>query len=668
MLVTKAQYTFVDSFNSISGNSDYTSKFYTQTDWKIITVNKSGYPKKTSYMYQTVVPGSADDYLRYPLIKFKTTTSDPITTVSSVSLDRPAIMMTQDHESAYQYQKKTNIKLLGNDITLFHYYLKQSDIMRKELNQTLKKNYCYKFYVTVYHPKCNDTITTGMANWTWLATQSEYLQKEFVPDIVLAADSNIKWEYLDSATGVQNNFTKAVCTNAYLNGSLNKWVTLEYTYQAKGNERYLFLGSIYPNLVSYPVLDKFLGKTLDDEQQTLVAMKKSTALRSVTLFSRFEMVELAPLKLINDTLLCRLQPIELKDLNFNPTSSYTWSSGEKNFNLMANNPGSFILTKQTGICIERDTVKIQIINKSNYTIVGKDKFCEGDSVKLTIQNPLSGLNYLWNDGRKGSSNVVYSEGVKMLITKAGSCLFKDSISVVKIAMPKPLNFTDTIFCAAVNLKLDLTNNAENAIWADNGLDQKQRTISEKGNYKVQLINGGLCAVDQAITIELQHAPKIPFNDTSIPCAGEKVVFQNFDLSTKYVWNNSVESNKFEIVKSGTVSIQASNFCGVDTKEVKVSIGTKLCGLYIPNAFTPNRDGVNDEFKLVNDMAIDQFEMKIYNQWGQKIYHGTSIQSGWNGKDLNGNDCMIGVYVVEISGRLISSETSFTSSSTLNLLR
>jgi len=52
-------------------------------------------------------------------------------------------------------------------------------------------------------------------------------------------------------------------------------------------------------------------------------------------------------------------------------------------------------------------------------------------------------------------------------------------------------------------------------------------------------------------------------------------------------------------------------------------------LYIPNAFTPNNDGLNDVF-APKGVGIVTFEMWIFDRWGQKLYHTTNIYQGWNG--------------------------------------
>lgn len=65
-------------------------------------------------------------------------------------------------------------------------------------------------------------------------------------------------------------------------------------------------------------------------------------------------------------------------------------------------------------------------------------------------------------------------------------------------------------------------------------------------------------------------------------------------------------------------------------------------VYIPNSFTPNRDGKNDEFKA-EGFLIRSFELYIYDNWGNLVTKLNSIDEGWNGKN-KGQDAPAGVYI------------------------
>jgi gliding motility-associated-like protein len=52
-------------------------------------------------------------------------------------------------------------------------------------------------------------------------------------------------------------------------------------------------------------------------------------------------------------------------------------------------------------------------------------------------------------------------------------------------------------------------------------------------------------------------------------------------------------------------------------------------LFVPNAFTPNGDGVNDDF-LAFGQNITGFKMYIYDRWGEEVFQTTDLNKGWNG--------------------------------------
>ena len=70
-------------------------------------------------------------------------------------------------------------------------------------------------------------------------------------------------------------------------------------------------------------------------------------------------------------------------------------------------------------------------------------------------------------------------------------------------------------------------------------------------------------------------------------------------------------------------------------------------IYIPEAFTPNDDGINEIFKPSFSFTPDYFEMKIYNRWGNVVYETRNFETGWNGKQNNGNPAPTGTYIYYI---------------------
>jgi gliding motility-associated-like protein len=75
-------------------------------------------------------------------------------------------------------------------------------------------------------------------------------------------------------------------------------------------------------------------------------------------------------------------------------------------------------------------------------------------------------------------------------------------------------------------------------------------------------------------------------------------------------------------------------------------------IYIPNAFSPNLDGINDLF-TVSSMGMQSWNIRIFNSWGEMVYAGNNTQGIWDGSYLN-EPCQDGTYVwftkaIDVSG-------------------
>ncbi len=154
------------------------------------------------------------------------------------------------------------------------------------------------------------------------------------------------------------------------------------------------------------------------------------------------------------------------------------------------------------------------------------------------------------------------------------------------------------------------------------------------------------SVTRSVTVYEQ--PTIDLGrDTSI-CKGSEAITlgdrSNYaNPMATYLWNTGERSRTISVAEPGqyfaTVSI---NSCHTSDSIVV----NNDCYMNIPNAFTPNGDGINDYFypRQLLTRGLTSFKMNIYNRWGQLIFEtSTTDGSGWDGK-LNGSDQPEGVYV------------------------
>jgi len=119
------------------------------------------------------------------------------------------------------------------------------------------------------------------------------------------------------------------------------------------------------------------------------------------------------------------------------------------------------------------------------------------------------------------------------------------------------------------------------------------------------------------------------------------------LAKEILWFE--EGNIYEISSGKSISVSpqkntvytaVASLCGNRVFEEKFPIKV----IPTPNAFSPNNDGLNDKFKLIaGNLPKGQFQMKIYNRWGQMIFETNDIEDGWDGT-YKSELCQEGVYV------------------------
>ncbi len=100
----------------------------------------------------------------------------------------------------------------------------------------------------------------------------------------------------------------------------------------------------------------------------------------------------------------------------------------------------------------------------------------------------------------------------------------------------------------------------------------------------------------------------------------------------FLWDDGGEANKRTLLEKRTYEVLAQLECGDFPLTVNVIAEDCGSGIYIPNAFSPNNDGVNDEFKVffVNPENVQNFQLRIYDRWGTVVFDTINKEDVWNG--------------------------------------
>lgn len=154
-----------------------------------------------------------------------------------------------------------------------------------------------------------------------------------------------------------------------------------------------------------------------------------------------------------------------------------------------------------------------------------------------------------------------------------------------------------------------------------------------------------------VTVYPNAVADFSFQPNTIDENNGDVFFQNWSLvADDYTWNLGDSSisrefeprNKYPEAGEYLVTLIANNEYSCPDTSIKPLIIDPVYNYFFPNTFTPNNDGINDEFYAKHN-NITYIELYIYNRWGQLIYNEEGVAPSWNGNYM-GNIVQIDTYV------------------------
>lgn len=181
---------------------------------------------------------------------------------------------------------------------------------------------------------------------------------------------------------------------------------------------------------------------------------------------------------------------------------------------------------------------------------------------------------------------------------------------------------------------------------ENGI---QISVTKSGKYGVTVVNSGGCTASDEVDISFLPKPYVEAGaDVSSDCVNG-VILNGVGDGTP-LWEPSLglsNDNTFDVnaapVNTTIYYLTVNNGTCKATDSLVVT--AECSSVYVPNAFTPNNDGVNDVFKAMG-MELKDFSLIIYNRWGEKVFQTKDINLGWDGT-YRGTPAPLGVYIWEL---------------------
>jgi gliding motility-associated-like protein len=377
---------------------------------------------------------------------------------------------------------------------------------------------------------------------------------------------------------------------------------------------------------------------------------------------------------INDTILCveERQIINFTGININLDSS-TWTNSDTAIGLGASGKGNISFTSpDTGITA---IATITMTPKSSEGCVGESKiftitvnpdvrilavvndslFCEGSNIEFEILNPNELTDIHWSGPNNFSSSIpnprisdISLNNAGMYYVHATAYCNRKAISdslFISVLPAITLDMEDTLVIC--DSEIVISPNLENATWYqwNTGKLTENITVSSAGKYWITASNQRCTAVDTTVVIQYV-IPGFEIQTKGDLCQDGSVNLyvdiEDEDIS--YNWSIGDSSNNITVYETGLYRIAVS-FMGCSSWQ---SIMVECpCEFWIPNMFTPNGDGLNDEFLPIPKTPLHTFSMSIHDRWGQLIFK-TDTYAPWSAYGVNKEKYAdMSVYLYEI---------------------
>ncbi len=375
-----------------------------------------------------------------------------------------------------------------------------------------------------------------------------------------------------------------------------------------------------------------------------------------------------------DTLICRNDAVQL---NASGIGTFSWTPNNNITNPNTPTPTVtpttttwYVATLSDNGCSNKDSVRVRVVDFVTLRAINDTTICQGDAIQLNATS--DGLSFSWtpvanlNNPSIINPIAITSNTTTYSVTATiGGCNATDQVVVTTVPYPIARAGNDPTICYNTSAQLNASIVGSSFNWSPaaylnnpnvlNPVSTPPRTTQ----YVLSVYDTQGCPKPGRDTVTVIVNPRVRANagrDT-IVIVNQPLQF-NGTGGVNYVWSPATGLSSTTI--ANPVGIYGANIDSVryklvvtdaigcaDSAWVTVRVFKTAASIFVPTAFTPNNDGLNDNIYPIS-VGMKQINyFRIYNRWGQLVFSGAADRVGWDGK-ISGTPQASGVYVWVVS--------------------
>lgn len=307
---------------------------------------------------------------------------------------------------------------------------------------------------------------------------------------------------------------------------------------------------------------------------------------------------------------------------------------------------------------------------TGWTLVSGDFTANGGELYLTIGNFKDDNNSAVMQGNPGGfSGQAYLLVDDVSVTACGPGCSVDStinIHICPSALPYTWNgityttsgsysntFVTTAGCDSI-VTLNLTvlqtgTGITNATVCSSQLPYSWNgnNYTASGSYDITLTAASGCDSISTLNLTINQTPGVSLGNDTIMCMGKTLALKVAAPNASYLWQDGSVNAGCNITSDGIywVNLSANGCSNADT--IKVDFENCDCIPSVPNIFTPNGDGINDQWIIAHHYCRIPLTVSVYNRYGSLVYHSDNYQNDWIGT-YGSKNCPDGTYYYVLS--------------------